>query len=89
MWNYDLSVLSFDILIYRVEEFLRSFPENEIVLQKIDETMEQFNNTYVIVKNFEAHVVRKVHDLFTYSLEVTTLLICYAMNILDYLHLFS
>jgi hypothetical protein len=50
---------------------LDSFPENEIVLQKIDETTGEFNKTYVIVKGFESHVVRKVQELYNYAVEVT------------------
>lgn len=57
----------------RVKYFLDSFPENEIVLQKIDETTGEFNKTYVIVKGFESHVVRKVQELYNYAVEVTIL----------------
>lgn len=57
----------------RVKYFLDSFPENEIVLQKIDETTGEFNKTYVIVKGFESHVVRKVQELYNYAVEVTVL----------------
>lgn len=52
-----------------VKYFLDSFPENEIVLQKIDETTGEFNKTYVIVKGFESHVVRKVQELYNYAVE--------------------
>jgi hypothetical protein len=57
----------------RVKYFLDSFPENEIVLQKIDEMTGEFNQTYVIVKGFESHVVRKVQELYNYAVEVPML----------------
>jgi hypothetical protein len=62
-----------DFASRRVKYFLDSFPENEIVLQKIDETTGEFNKTYVIVKGFESHVVRKVQELYNYAVEVTIL----------------
>ncbi|KAL6046849.1 Ankyrin repeat domain-containing protein 27 [Balamuthia mandrillaris] len=49
--------------------FLRSFPENEIVLNKIEEHIEQFNKTYVLVKNYEQHAVKKIQGIFDYALE--------------------
>jgi len=53
----------------RVKDYLDSFPENEIVLRKIDEMTGEFNQTYMIVKGFEMHVVKKVQELYNYSVE--------------------
>lgn len=49
---------------------MRAFPENEIVLQKINEMTEEFNQTYVMIQGFEMHVVQKIEDLYNYAVEV-------------------
>lgn len=35
----------------------------------------EFNQTYMIVKGFEMHVVKKVQELYNYSVEVPSLLL--------------
>lgn len=50
-----------------------SFPENEIVLKTIEDNIDNFSNTYVIVKSFEGHVVKKVKELYEYAVEVSCL----------------
>jgi hypothetical protein len=54
----------------RATKFLYSFEENEIVLKTIEENIDNFSNTYVIVKNFEGHVVKKVKELYECAVEV-------------------
>ena len=50
--------------------FLHSFPENEIVLRTIEDNIDNFSNTYLIVRSFEGHVVKKVKELYEYAVEV-------------------
>jgi len=51
------------------EAFLRSFPENIIVLSKIVDQAKEFNKTYVFVKGFEEHVVKKVESICSHGFE--------------------
>eukprot|EP01127_Copromyxa_protea_P002855 TRINITY_DN12788_c0_g1_i1.p1 TRINITY_DN12788_c0_g1~~TRINITY_DN12788_c0_g1_i1.p1 ORF type:complete len:503 (-),score=54.06 TRINITY_DN12788_c0_g1_i1:7-1491(-) len=50
-------------------EYLRSFPENEIVLRKIDQNTEQFKQSYVLVKGFEDDAREKVSKLVETAIE--------------------
>eukprot|EP00027_Filamoeba_sp_ATCC50430_P015787 CAMPEP_0168567090 /NCGR_PEP_ID=MMETSP0413-20121227/14801_1 /TAXON_ID=136452 /ORGANISM="Filamoeba nolandi, Strain NC-AS-23-1" /LENGTH=407 /DNA_ID=CAMNT_0008599221 /DNA_START=185 /DNA_END=1408 /DNA_ORIENTATION=+ len=49
--------------------FLKSFPENVIVLAKIREQLQEFNNTYVLVKGYESHVIKKVESFVDQAFE--------------------
>lgn len=51
-------------------KFLCKFPENTLVLKKIEEYISNFCNTYFIVKGFEHHARRKVEELVERAAEV-------------------
>lgn len=54
-------------------EYLRSFPENEIVLRKIDQHTEDFKQSYVLVQGFEDDAREKVSKLVEDAIEVCLL----------------
>jgi len=52
--------------------FLSSFPEDEIVLRKIDQYIDNFKETYVVVKGFENDARVKVEKLVEFATDVMT-----------------
>lgn len=54
-------------------EFLWGFPENEIVMRKIDRGLKEFTESYTIVPGYLSHVVKKVQLLYE---QAATDLIC-------------
>ena len=54
--------------------YLKSFPENEIVLKKIDSYIEDFKQSYVLVKGFEDDAQNKVAKLIENAVEVISIL---------------
>lgn len=51
-------------------EYLRAFPENEIVLRKIDTYVEDFKESYILVKGFESDAREKVAMIVETSIEM-------------------
>eukprot|EP01125_Pyxidicula_operculata_P017104 TRINITY_DN5955_c0_g1_i1.p1 TRINITY_DN5955_c0_g1~~TRINITY_DN5955_c0_g1_i1.p1 ORF type:complete len:445 (+),score=42.31 TRINITY_DN5955_c0_g1_i1:11-1345(+) len=50
-------------------QYLYQFPENTIVLRKVNEKIQEFLHTYVIVKGFEAHVRSKIAVIVDMAVE--------------------
>eukprot|EP01124_Arcella_intermedia_P004711 TRINITY_DN12699_c0_g1_i1.p1 TRINITY_DN12699_c0_g1~~TRINITY_DN12699_c0_g1_i1.p1 ORF type:complete len:491 (-),score=53.01 TRINITY_DN12699_c0_g1_i1:2-1423(-) len=51
-------------------KYLNHFPENEIVLQKLDHKLNEFQDSYVIVKGFEGTLRDKVGSIVEYLSEM-------------------
>jgi len=50
--------------------FLSSFPEDELVLRKIDQYIDNFKETYIMVKGFENDAREKVEKLVEFATDV-------------------
>jgi len=51
-------------------EYLSSFPENELVLRKIDAKIVEFQETYLLVKGFESELSTKVNHIVDNAAEM-------------------
>ena len=51
-------------------KFLESFPENDLVLKKIEQYIRAFYKNYFIVKGFEHHSKKKVEELIERASDV-------------------
>ena len=65
----------FELIWKSCVSFLKSFPENVIVLAKIRDQVQEFNNTYVLVKGYESHVLKKVEYFVDQAFEVILILL--------------
>eukprot|EP01130_Rhizamoeba_saxonica_P017629 TRINITY_DN8587_c0_g1_i1.p1 TRINITY_DN8587_c0_g1~~TRINITY_DN8587_c0_g1_i1.p1 ORF type:complete len:484 (+),score=93.59 TRINITY_DN8587_c0_g1_i1:44-1495(+) len=59
----DMDVLGTSKELKLCIEFLLSYPENELILKKLNNEMKDFKNSYVIIEGFESDVINKVHHL--------------------------
>lgn len=55
---------------FRSKKYLESFPENIIVLRKIDQLTKNFCMTYVMVKGAETHIQERVTKIVEQATEV-------------------
>ena len=56
--------------IYRSQKYLASFPENTIVLRKIDELAQNFCRAYILVKGSESHIEDRTRKIVEQATEV-------------------
>ena len=80
-YEFSFTIEIFEILLTlyfnRSQKYLASFPENEIVLNKINQLTNNFCSTYILVKGSEAHITERVCKIVEKATEVRMKILLY------------